>query len=152
MKQKKTASILKKFLLINLFAFLVLGLFTIIYLKAIQPNLVKQRTSNHLVIIKNTSDHLERLKINFNEPSIKTFLLSSRFLFQSLDRVQFYSKEGKIIGDTNIFDLDQSVFSKLDTITQRNIDGSSYNKEKKKNSILKATNLKNKNLIKKKIL
>ena len=152
MKQKKKASILKKFLLINLFAFLVLGLFTIIYLKAIQPNLVKQRTSNHLVIIKNTSDHLERLKINFNEPSIKTFLLSSRFLFQSLDRVQFYSKEGKIIGDTNIFDLDQSVFSKLDTITQRNIDGSSYNKEKKINSILKATDLKNKNLIKKTIL
>ena len=41
MKQKKTASILKKFLIINLTVFSVLGLFTIIYLEAIQPNLVK---------------------------------------------------------------------------------------------------------------
>ena len=40
---KKTASILKKFLLFNLTTFSILGLFTIIYLKAIQPNLVKER-------------------------------------------------------------------------------------------------------------
>ena len=66
MKEKKSASILKKFLLFNLFVFLVLGVFTIIYLEAVQPNLVKKRTANHLLIIKNTSDHLERLKISFN--------------------------------------------------------------------------------------
>jgi len=43
MKQKKSASILKKFLIINLTVFSVLGLFTIIYLEAIQPTLVKER-------------------------------------------------------------------------------------------------------------
>ena len=42
MKPKKTASILKKFLLFNLTTFSILGLFTIFYLKAIQPNLVKK--------------------------------------------------------------------------------------------------------------
>ena len=42
MKQKKSASILRKFLLFNLAVFSVLGLFTIIYLKAVQPNLVKK--------------------------------------------------------------------------------------------------------------
>ena len=77
MKTKKSASILRKFLLINLLCFLILGLFTILYLQAIQPNLVKQRTANHLIIIKNTSDHLDRLNIDFNNVSIKKFLLSS---------------------------------------------------------------------------
>ena len=45
MNQKKTASILRKFLLFNLIVFSVLGLFTFLYLIAIQPNLVKQRTA-----------------------------------------------------------------------------------------------------------
>ena len=63
MKPKKTASILKKFLLFNLTTFSILGLFTIFYLKAIQPNLVKERTINHKIIISNTEDHLKRLNV-----------------------------------------------------------------------------------------
>ena len=53
MKPKKTASILKKFLLFNLTTFSILGLFTIFYLKAIQPNLVKKRATDHKIIISN---------------------------------------------------------------------------------------------------
>ena len=121
MVKKNSASILKKFLLFNFSVFTVLGLYTILYLKAIQPNLVKARTDNHIIIIKNTSDHLDRLKIEFSKESIKTFLLSTRFLFQSLDRVQFYNNEGEIIGDTNILDVDQNVFSKTDSIIEQNI-------------------------------
>ena len=49
MKQKKSASILKKFLIINLTVFSVLGLFTIIYLEAIQPTLIKERSDNHKI-------------------------------------------------------------------------------------------------------
>ena len=128
MKQKKSASILRKFLLFNLLVFSILGLFTLIYLKAIQPNLVKQRTSSHAIIISNTSDHLKRLNIEFNSESIKTFLQSTRFLFQSLDRVQFYSNEGELIGDTNILDLDQNVFSRSETIIEENINGSQLEK------------------------
>ena len=146
MSQKKTASILKNFLLFNLLVFSVLGLFTILYLKAIQPNLVKDRASNHYAIINNTSDHIKRLKIDFNPEEIKSFLLSTRFLFQSLDRVQFYDLNGNIIGDTNILDLDQNVFSKTDSIIEENINGSNLNSVKKKIEEVKKSS--NENLIK----
>ena len=142
-EEKKTASILRKFLLFNLFVFSILGLFTIIYLEAIQPNLVKQRTSDHNLIIKNTSDHLERLNISFDNESIKTFLLSTRFLFQSLDRVQFYDIDGNIVGDTNILDLDQSVFSKSESVIQENLDSSTNLSTNDINNKLKKDGLEN---------
>ena len=148
MRQKKSASILRKFLLFNLAVFSILGLFTIFYLKAIQPNLVKKRTSNHYIIIKNTVDHLERLNISFNAEDIRTFLLSTRFLFQSLDRVQFYSIDGDLIGDTNILDLDQNVFTRSDRIIEETIDGQIKDKIDSKKLIKKQ----NKNLIKETIL
>ena len=125
MKPKKTASILKKFLLFNLTTFSILGLFTIFYLKAIQPNLVKNRAINHKIIITNTVDHLKRLNVEYSPEGIRTFLLSTRFLFQSLDRVQFFNAEGELIGDTNILDLDQNVFSRSDVIIEETIDGKS---------------------------
>ena len=148
MKQKKSASILRKFLLFNLTVFSILGLFTIIYLKAIQPNLIKKRTSDHYIIINNTIDHIKRLNINFNANDIKTFLLSTRFLFQSLDRVQFYNNEGDLIGDTNILDLDQNVFTKSDIIIEETIDG----KIKEKNNIKQLIDDSNKDSVKKVII
>ena len=132
MKKKKSASILKKFLVFNFTVFAVLGLFTILYLKAIQPNLVKNRVSNHNIIIQNTNDHLQRLNVSFEEESIKTFLLSTRFLFQSLDRVQFYSNDGTLVGDTNILDLDQSVFKESDLVIQEGINGENLDQNVKK--------------------
>jgi len=148
MKQKKTASILRKFLLFNLSVFSILGLFTIIYLKAVQPNLIKKRTANHYIIIDNTVDHLQRLNINFTKEDISTFLLSTRFLFQSLDRVQFFSLDGDLIGDTNILDLDQSVFTKSDIIIEETINGKIKEKDNDNNFIKKQ----NKNLIKETII
>ena len=129
MNQKKSASILKKFLLFNLLVFSVLGLFTFIYLQAIQPNLVKNKSTNHLAVIKNTTDHLERLNVNFDEKGISTFLLSARFLFQSLDRVQFFNLDGNLIGDTNMLDLDQNVFSRSELIIQENINDINTNQQ-----------------------
>ena len=128
MKQKKSSSILKKFLLFNLLVFSVLGLFTFLYIQAIQPKLVKDKSINHKLIIKNTNDHLDRLKINFNQKDLRIFLLSARFLFQSLDRVQFFSLEGKLIGDTLILDLDQDMFSRSDSIIEENINNQLENK------------------------
>ena len=121
MKQKKSASILKKFLIINLTVFSVLGLFTIIYLEAIQPTLVNERSNNHKVVINNTKDNLERLNIEYTKEGIRDFLLSTRFLFQSLDRVQFYDLSGNLLGDTNILDLDQSVFTGSDIIFEETL-------------------------------
>ena len=121
MNQKKSPSILKKFLLFNLLVFSILGLFTFIYLKAIQPNLVNIKSTNHLIVIKNTTDHLQRLKIDFNEKGLSSFLLSARFLFQSLDRVQFFNLSGNLIGDTDMLDIDQNVFSKSVVIIEQEI-------------------------------
>ena len=129
MKQKKSASILKKFLIINLTVFSVLGLFTIIYLEAIQPTLVKKRSDNHKIVINNTKDNLERLNIKYTKEGIRDFLLSTRFLFQSLDRVQFYDLFGNLIGDTNILDLDQSVFTGEDIIFEESLSGETITPE-----------------------
>ena len=148
MRQKKSASILRKFLLFNLSVFSILGLFTIIYLNAIEPNLIKKRTANHSIIINNTVDHLERLNVEFNSNNIKKFLLSTRFLFQSLDRVQFFDTKGELIGDTNILDLDQNVFERSEVIIEQTIDG----KIKEKNSSEQLIVDQNKNLIKDAIL
>jgi len=134
MNQKKSPSILRKFLLFNLLVFSVLGLFTFIYLKAIQPNLVNIKSKNHLIVIKNTTDHLQRLNINFNEKGLSEFLLSARFLFQSLDRVQFFNLSGNLVGDTDMLDIDQNVFSRSETVIEQEINNS---------SIVNSNNLKN---------
>ena len=141
---KSSSSILRKFLIFNSLIFLVLGLFTFFYLNAIQPNLVKQRVENHTVIINNTSNHIERLKINFEEKDLKNFLLSTRFLFQNLERVQFFSADGKLIGDTNVIDLDQNVFVRSDAVIQENLDSNSNiisEELSKDRSIQKKTNI-----------
>ncbi len=139
---KSSSSILRKFLIFNSLIFLVLGLFTFIYLNAIQPNLVEQRVEKHTVIINNTSNHIERLNINFVEKDLKNFLLSTRFLFQNLERVQFFNIKGELIGDTNVIDLDQNVFVRSDAVIEENIDS---------NSNILNENLLQKNLVQKKI-
>ena len=134
MIKKKSTSILKKFLLFNLLVFSILGLLTYIYLQAIQPSLVKKKSTSHLVIIKNTTDHLQRLKVDFEEEGLSTFLLSTRFLFQSLDRVQFFNLDGNLVGDTNMLDLDQNVFSKSDLIIEQEINNPNVNQSSERNA------------------
>ena len=108
----KNLSILKKFLFINSIVFIIIGLGTIFYLKTVQPNLIKKKIANHIQIIDNTIDHIQRLNVNFNEDDIRKFLFSTRFLFQSLDRVIFFDKKLNLIGDTDTLDLDPRSFSK----------------------------------------
>ena len=92
-----SSSILKKFLVFNLVVFLVLGIFTYLYLDAIKPNLIKDRSNHHERIINNTIDHISRLNIEFNKESTTEFLLSTRFLFQNLDRVQLYDLNSNLL-------------------------------------------------------
>ncbi|WP_440911346.1 ATP-binding protein [Candidatus Pelagibacter sp.] len=114
---QKNLSILKKFLFINLIFFSILGLFTFLYLKNVQPNLIKNKSSNHIKIINNTIDNLERLEIQFNEEDIRKFLFSTRFIFQSLDRVIFFDNQLDLVGDTDTLDLDPRSFSsRLDIV------------------------------------
>ena len=126
----KNLSILKKFLFINLLIFIVIFALTILYLKAIQPNLINKKTSNHIQIINNTIEHIKRLKINFTEDDIRKFLFSTRFLFQNLDRVILYDNEFNLIGDTNTLDLDPRSFSqRLDKIEMDELNKNSENVE-----------------------
>ena len=112
MKSKflSSSSILRKFLAFNLIIFLVLGIFTFLYLNAIKPNLVKNRSVQHSSIINNTSDHINRLNIEFTKESATKFLLDARFLFQNLDRVQLYDLNSNLLADTDTLDLAQDIF------------------------------------------
>ena len=113
----KNLSILKKFLFINFLFFTIIGLFTFLYLKNVQPNLIKKKSSNHIEVINNTIDNLTRLDVKFVEEDIRSFLFSTRFLFQNLDRVIFFDNKLNLVGDTDTLDLDPRSFTKrLDTI------------------------------------
>ena len=138
----KNLSILKKFLFLNLVFFLVIGVFTLLYLRSIEPSLIKNKASNHIQIIDNTTDHLKRLKINFNIDEIKKFLFSTRFLFQNLDRVVIFDSNFNLIGDTDTLDLDPRSFSPKLEIVEMDILGS----EVKKSDSNKQTSLESKNL------
>jgi len=113
----KNLSILKKFLFINLIFFTIIGLFTFVYINNVQPNLIKKKSSNHIEVINNTIDNLTRLNVKFVEEDIRSFLFSTRFLFQNLDRVIFFDNELNLVGDTDTLDLDPRSFStRLDTV------------------------------------
>jgi len=130
----KNLSILKKFLFINLIIFIIIGSFTIIYLSSVKPNLIKKKTSNHIQIINNTIDHIQRLKIKFNEDDIRKFLFSTRFLFQNLDRVILFDNKYKLVGDTDTLDLDPRSFSqKLNIVEHEILEEESKKVVKKKN-------------------
>ena len=81
-------------------------------MKNVQPNLIKKKSSNHIEIINNTIDNLNRLDVKFIEEDIRKFLFSTRFFFQNLDRVIFFDNELNLIGDTDTLDLDPRSFSK----------------------------------------
>jgi len=119
-----SSSILRKFLVFNLIVFLVLGIFTFLYLKEIKPNLIKKRASQHAKIINNTSNHIKRLNIGFNKEGIINFLLSTRFIFQNLDRVQLYDLNFNLLGDTDTLDLAQDVFVISKNVQESSIDTS----------------------------
>ena len=117
-----SSSILKKFLAFNFIVVLVLGIFTFLYLTAIEPNLVKNRSNQHSRIINNTADHINRLNIEFNKESATEFLLSTRFLFQNLDRVQLYDLNSNLLADTDTLDLTQDIFVRSQDVQETSID------------------------------
>ena len=63
-------------------------------------------------LVSASSSHIARDKDNSIPKS----------LFQGLDRVQFFSKNADLIGDTNILDLDISVFEKSDEVVEEGVE------------------------------
>ena len=139
----KNLSILKKFLFINFLVFLIIGILTLVYFNSIQPLLIKDKTSIHIKTLNNTIENLNRLKIKFNENDIKKFLFSTRFLFQSLDRVQIFDNNYKLIGDTDTLDLDPRAFSQIIDVVEMNDLNSNQSQNQKKNKINKTKKLLN---------
>ena len=130
----KNLSILKKFLFINFLVFLIIGILTIFYLNSIKPTIIKNKTSNHVNVLNNTIENLNRLGIKFNQNDIKKFLFSTRFLFQNLDRVQIFDNNFELIGDTDTLDLDPRAFSqKLEVIEMSNLNEDKIQKKSEKN-------------------
>ena len=129
----KNLSILRKFLFINFFIFIIIGLITILYLNSVQPNLIKAKQSKHIEILNNTIGHFNRLNIGFNKDEIRNFLFSTRFLFQNLDRVTIFDNDFNLIGDTDTLDLDPRSFGQTSEVIQtNNIDDESINNENNK--------------------
>ena len=130
----KSLSILKKFLFINFIIFTIIGLFTIIYLNNVQPNLIKKKSANHIIVIDNTIDNILRLDVKFNNNDIRKFLFSTRFIFQNLDRVIFFNNNLNLIGDTDTLDLDPRSFStrlsevEFESLTEKKKDQDMINK------------------------
>ena len=117
-----SSSILRKFLFFNFIVFLVLGIFTFLYLSSTKPNLVKKKSRHHSIIINNITNHINRLNIDFTKEGMTQFLLSTRFIFQNLDRVQFYSLDSNLLADTNTLNLAKDVFIKDENIKESAID------------------------------
>jgi two-component system sensor histidine kinase ChvG len=122
-----SSSILKKFLVFNFIVFLVLSIFTFVYLQEIEPSLVKNRSKQHDTIINNTSNHINRLNIEFDKEGVTKFLLSTRFLFQNLDRVQLYDLNSNLLADTDTLNLAQNIFVTSEDIKETPIDKSDEN-------------------------
>ena len=74
----KNLSILKKFLFINFIFFTIIGIFLFIYLKNVQPNLIKKKSSNHIEVINNTIDNLTRLNVEFVEDLLPILEVAAR--------------------------------------------------------------------------
>ena len=122
-----SSSILRKFLIFNFIVFLVLSIFTFLYLQDIEPNLVNNRSKQHDKIINNTSNHINRLNVEFNKEGITEFLLSTRFLFQNLDRVQLYDLNANLLADTDTLDLVQDAFIRSQNVQETSIEKSDEN-------------------------
>jgi len=145
----KSLSILKKFLFINLIIFLVIGSLTLLYIKNVKPNLIKNKKSKHIQVIDNTIEHILRLDIKFEEEDIRRFLFSTRFLFQNLDRVFLFDNELNLVGDTDTLDLDPRSFSnRLDVIQLEILNEETSKKITKTKNLNKEKTVSIKNILK----
>ena len=134
----KNLSILKKFLFINLIFFLIISVFTFLYINNVQPNLIKSKSKNHNKIIENTISHIERLKVNFIQEDIRKFFFSTKFLFQTIDRVIIFDTAFNSISDTDTLDLDPRSFSKNIEVVETDIlntDNQEFSASDNKNQI-----------------
>ena len=141
----KNFSILKKFLFINFIFFLIISIFTSIYIYNIQPSLIKEKSLNHYKIIDNTINHIQRRNVSFVQEEIRKFLISTKFLFHTIARVIIYDKGFNSISDTDALDLDPRSFSRNFEIVETDIfnNGTDTSLKQSKDLVDKSSFLKN---------
>ena len=59
--------------------------------------------------------------IDFTEKNVNEFLLSARFLFKNLDRVQFYDLQSNLLADTDTLDLVPNISVKNQDVQETSI-------------------------------
>jgi len=130
-------SLLTQFLVFNFLIFIILSFFTFLYLKAIEPELISQRSNQHLRVIKNIEANLNIQKTNINSKSLKEFLTRSKFLLDEVDQIRFLNKEKKILFDSVFLDLDEGVFSQALKIEQLSLKNQASDEQKIQNDLPK---------------
>ena len=58
------------------YKFMLIGILTIFYLNSIKPTIIKGKTSNHINVLNNTIENINRLNIKFNEYEIAKNLMN----------------------------------------------------------------------------
>ncbi len=123
-------SLLAQFLVFNFLIFAILSFFTFLYLKAIEPELISQRSSQHLKVIKNIEANLNIQKTSIDSKSLKEFLTRSKFLLDEVDQIRFLNKEKKVLFDSVFLDLEEGVFSQSLKIEQLSLKNQIQEEEK----------------------
>lgn len=129
-------SLLAQFLVFNLFTFAILGFFTFLYLRAIQPELISQRSNQHLRVIKNIEANLNIQQTKMASKDLKEFLTKSKFLLDEVDQIRFINNDKELLLDSIFLDLDETVFSKALIIEQLSLKNKAIEEEKLKLKIL----------------
>ena len=125
-------SLLTQFLVFNLFTFAILGFFTFLYLKAIQPELISQRSNQHLRVIKNIEANLNIQQTKITSKDLKEFLTKSKFLLDEVGQIRFINNDKELLLDSVFLDLDESAFSKALIIEQQSLKNKVIKEEKTK--------------------
>ena len=123
-------SLLTQFLVFNLFTFAILGFFTFLYLRAIQPELISQRSNQHLRVIKNIEANLNIQQTKIASKDLKEFLTKSKFLLDEVDQIRFINNDKELLLDSIFLDLDESAFSKALIIEQLSLKNKAIEQEK----------------------
>ncbi len=105
-----TKSLLRQFLVFNLFIFLILSFFTFLYLLAIEPELISNKSKKHQNIIQNIDLNLNNQKIQSDQNSLKNFLYKSNFILDEVDQIRFFSINKDLIIDSSLIDIDRKSF------------------------------------------
>ena len=133
-----TKSLLRQFLAFNLFVFIILGFFTFLYLLAIEPELINNKSKKHQNIIENIKLNLTNQKIKLDANNLESYLYKSNFILDEVDQIRFFNINKEIIVDSSVIDINKrSLFitERIETLGINETLNQNQNEIKKENVI-----------------